>query len=133
MSNPSPASGYERKTMEAAQDAVFKAVEAAYDKKAQDPVILDVRNQTVLTDYFLITSGETPAQVRAIVGAIDAELMSLGLHPEAIEGKKERRWVLMDYGEFIVHVLHERERNFYKLEQFWHRAAVINRKKRAQD
>lgn len=133
ISNSNLASGYKDQPLETALNAVFKAVEAACDKKAQDSVILDVRNLTHLTDYFLITSGQTPSQVRAIVSAIESQLATLGFRPEAIEGKQEGRWVLIDYGDFIVHVLHERERNFYKLEQFWHRAAVINRKMWAQD
>jgi ribosome-associated protein len=107
--------------------AAFAAANAAEAKKGHGTLILDVGQVTVLADYFVIAGGETLTQVRAIVDAIEEALSNLGLRPKNIEGKKEGRWVLMDYELIIVHVLHERERNFYKLEQFWNHALIVDR------
>ncbi|HNB23043.1 MAG TPA: ribosome silencing factor [Candidatus Melainabacteria bacterium] len=90
-------------------------------------MLLDVREVTVLADYFVITGGDSPSQVKAIVEAVDAKLEPLGCKALGIEGKSESRWVLLDYGDVIVHVLHEKERGYYKLEQFWNQALVVDR------
>lgn len=109
------------------RDAAFLAANAAESKKGHGTLVLDVGKVTVLADFFVIAGGETQSQVRAIVDAIDESLESLGMRPRSIEGKKEGRWVLMDYEFIIVHVLHEKERNFYKLEQFWNHALIVDR------
>lgn len=108
------------------RQAAFIAANAAEDKKSLGTLVLDVGQVTVLADYFVIAGGETLTQVRAIVDNIDEALSTVGLRPRTIEGKKEGRWVLMDYESIIVHVLHERERNFYKLEQFWNHALIVD-------
>ena len=108
------------------QTAAYMAANAAEAKKGHGTLVLDVAKVTVLTDYFVIAGGETLTQVRAIADAIHEALAKEGLHPRSIEGKKEGRWVLMDYELIIVHVLHERERNFYKLEQFWNHALIVD-------
>jgi ribosome-associated protein len=122
-----------RKTVKAAskvdsRTAAYTAANASEAKKGHGTLVLDVAKVTVLADYFVIAGGETLTQVRAIVDAIDEALSKLGMHPRSIEGKKEGRWVLMDYEEIIVHVLHERERNYYKLELFWNHALVVDRR-----
>jgi ribosome-associated protein len=109
--------------------AAFAAGNAAEAKKAHGTVILDVSQVTLLADYFVITGGDTANQVRAVVEAIDQELARLGYPLRATEGKTESRWVLLDYGDIIVHVLQEKERSFYKLEQFWNHALIVDRKK----
>jgi ribosome-associated protein len=109
------------------REAAFTAANAAESKKGHGTLILEVGQVTVLAEYFVIAGGETLTQVRAIVDAIDAALNELGLRPKSIEGKKEGRWVLMDYSDIIVHVLHEKERNFYNLEQFWNHALIVDR------
>lgn len=108
--------------------AVFHAANLAEGKKAFGTVVLDVRQVTLLADYFLITGGESTAQVKAIAEAIDEGLRQYGYQPRAIEGKREGRWVLLDYGDIIVHILLEKERNYYKLEQFWNQALIVDRK-----
>ena len=113
--------------------AAFIAANAAEDKKGHGTLVLDVREVTILADYFVIVGGETAAQVKAIVEAIDERLSKVGFAPRAIEGKKEGRWVLVDCGDVIVHVLQERERNYYKLEQFWNRALMVNRQEWVQE
>ncbi len=109
------------------REATFMAANAAESKKGTSTLVLDVGQVTVLADYFVIAGGESLAQVRAIVDAIDEALAKVGMKPRSIEGKKEGRWVLMDYESIIVHVLHEKDRNYYKLEQFWNHALIVDR------
>lgn len=109
--------------------AAFAAANAAEAKKGHGTIVLDVRQITLLADYFVITGGDTANQVRAQVEAIDKKLAQLGYRLRSCEGKAESRWVLLDYGDIIVHVLHEKERSFYKLEQFWNHALIVDRKK----
>ena len=109
------------------RQAAFAAANTAEDKKGRGTLILDVGQVTVLADYFVITGADSLTQVRAIADGIEEALEGLGLKPRSIEGKKEGRWVLMDYEQIIVHVLHERDRNYYKLEQFWNHALIVDR------
>lgn len=111
------------------RDAAFIAANTAEEKKGRGTLILDVGQVTILADYFVITGAETLTQVRAIVDGIEEALEQVGLQPKSVEGKKEGRWVLMDYESIIVHVLHERDRNYYKLEQFWNHALIVDRSK----
>ena len=115
------------------KEAAFLAANAAESKKAFSTLVLDVQKVTVLTDYFVIAGGDSLTQVRAIVDAIDEALSKLGLQPKSIEGKKEGRWVLMDYELIIVHVLHEKERSYYRLEQFWNHALIVDRQDWLED
>ncbi len=113
--------------------AAFVAANAAEAKKGHGTLILEVGQVTVLADYFVIAGGDTSTQVRAMVDAIDEALSRLGMQPRSIEGKKEGRWVLMDYETIIVHILQEKERNYYKLEQFWNHALIVDRKEWLED
>lgn len=115
------------------RQAAFAAANAAEGKKGLGTLILDISKITVLAEYFVIVGGDTQQQVRAIVDGIDAALSELGYDPRAIEGRGDGRWVLLDYGDVIVHVLKEEERNFYKLEQFWNQALIIDRKEWVQE
>ncbi|HEY9758108.1 MAG TPA: ribosome silencing factor [Oculatellaceae cyanobacterium] len=108
-----------------ARKAAYAAANAADDKKAHGTTILDVRQVTVIAEYFVITGGDNQNQVRAIVESIDESLEKLGYRSGVIQGKQEGRWVLLDYGDVIIHVLQEKERNFYKLEQFWNHALIV--------
>ncbi|HEY9734171.1 MAG TPA: ribosome silencing factor [Drouetiella sp.] len=107
------------------REATFVAANAAEAKKSLSTVVLDVRQVTLIADYFVIAGGDSTNQVRAIVDHIDEELSKLGYRQRSIEGKADGRWVLLDYGDIIVHVLHEKERNFYKLEQFWNNGLIV--------
>lgn len=95
---------------------VLVAAQAAADKKAQDIVVLDVSEHLALTDAFLICSGTNERQVDAIVDGIED---SIGGKPVRREGKGTGRWVLLDFGDFVVHVQHSEERAFYDLERLW--------------
>ena len=99
---------------------VLEAAEAASAKKAGRIVILDVSEQLVITDYFLICSGNTQRQVRTIADEVQRRLQETrGLKPFRREGEREARWVLLDYVDFVVHVFHTDDREYYDLERLW--------------
>jgi ribosome-associated protein len=95
-------------------------LEAALDKKAEDPVVLDLCGLSDVTDYFLICHGKSDRQVLAIVDSIEERLArDLGRRPSHVEGRRTGDWVLMDYVDFVVHVFREDRRQFYRLERLW--------------
>jgi ribosome-associated protein len=95
------------------------AVVAAADKLASDLMILDVSDQLVITDCFVLASAPNDRQVRAIVDAVEEKLLALGAKPVRREGEREGRWVLLDYVDIVVHVQHSEERTYYSLERLW--------------
>ncbi|MFQ5875107.1 MAG: ribosome silencing factor [Dehalococcoidia bacterium] len=101
--------------------------EAARIKKAYDLVVLDLREHSSITDYFLICSANSTRQVKAIADAVDEQLGKKGVHALGTEGYTEARWVLLDYGQLVVHVFHHETRKFYDLEKLWGSAPVIFR------
>jgi ribosome-associated protein len=96
------------------------AARAAADKLGRDTVVLDVGDVLAITDFFVITSGANDRQVRAIVEEVEHQVgESFGIKPRRIEGRDSLRWVLMDYGTFVVHVFDDETRAFYELERLW--------------
>ena len=95
------------------------AVAAAADKKAQDIVVLDVSEQLVITDCFVIASAPNERQVQAIVEEVEEKMRLAGVKPTRREGAREGRWVLLDFVDVVVHVQHNEERGFYGLERLW--------------
>ena len=110
---------------ERALELVRVAARAASDKLAEDIVAFDVSEQLVITDAFLICSASNDRQVRAIVDEIEEKLREAGAKPVRREGERDGRWVLLDYADVVVHVLHEEERRFYALERLWRDCPVI--------
>jgi ribosome-associated protein len=105
---------------------VLEAAEAASAKKAERIVILDVSEQLVITDHFLICSGNTQRQVRTIADEVERRLSEdRGVKPFRREGEREARWVLLDYVDFVVHVFHTDDREYYDLERLWADARVV--------
>ena len=102
-----------------ARELAQAAAAAAHDKLAQDVVALDVSGQLVLTDVFVIASAPNERQVNAIVDAVEERLHELGSKPLRREGQREGRWVLLDFGDIVVHVMHSDDREFYDLERLW--------------
>lgn len=96
-----------------------RAARAALDKKAADLSILDVRTVSSVTDYFLVCSGKSTTHVRTITDAIRQELKADGVRPLHAEGRPESGWVLLDYGDVLVHVFLEDTRAYYALERLW--------------
>ena len=100
--------------------------EAAEEKKAIEPVILDLQNISNVTDYFFICSGKNAVQVRSITDNIIDKTNETGLLQPLKEGYQEGRWILLDFGNVVVHIMQEAERDFYALENLWHDAKVLN-------
>jgi ribosome-associated protein len=98
---------------------------AAADKLGEEVVAVDVSEQLVITDAFLLCSGSNDRQVRAIVDAVEERLLTLGAKPVRREGEREGRWVLLDYLDIIVHVQHAEDRAYYSLERLWRDCPII--------
>ena len=104
---------------------VGTAVRAALDKKASDVVILDLRGTPAFTDFFVLCSGQSTRQVKAIVDAVEETLRAAKVRPAHVEGYDRAEWILMDYFTFIVHVFTPQTRAFYSLERLWGNAERI--------
>ena len=98
---------------------VQRAGELALERKAAEVVALDLRGISTATDYFLLATGQSDVQVKAIADHVIAELKEHGIRPAHVEGLQGGRWVLIDYIEFVVHVFHPGAREFYQLEVLW--------------
>ena len=98
---------------------------AASDKLATNLVAFDVSEQLAITDAFLLASGTNDRQVKAIVEEIEDKLREAGAKPIRREGHRDGRWVLLDYGDIVIHVQHEEEREYYALERLWRDCPVI--------
>ena len=100
-------------------ERIRTALRAAGEKKAVDTVVLDLREIASFTDFFVITSGTNERQVQAISDAVSERLKEAGSGAARVEGYKTAEWILLDYGDFIVHVFDEKARRFYDLERLW--------------
>lgn len=109
-----------------ARGLLHAAAGAAIGKKAVDPVALDLRDLNGVSDYFLICSGSSEVQVKAIAEAVEEKLSEQGVEPWHVEGLQGRRWVLLDYVEVVVHVFHEKTREYYLLERLWGDARKVD-------
>ena len=105
---------------------VHTAARAASDKLASQIVAFDVSDQLAITDAFVLASATNDRQVKAIVDEIEDKLRDLGEKPIRREGERDGRWVLIDYGDVVVHVQHEEERQFYALERLWRDCPLID-------
>ena len=108
-----------------AVELVRAAALAAADKLADEILAVDVSDQLVITDAFLLCSGANDRQVSAIVDSVQEQLLKLGAKPTRREGEREGRWVLLDYLDVIVHVQHAEERVYYSLERLWRDCPMI--------
>jgi ribosome-associated protein len=95
------------------------AARAAAEKLADNVVVIDVSEQLVITDAFVIASASNERQVNAIVDAVEEKMRLAGYKPARREGAREGRWTLLDYIEIVVHIQHEDERDFYALDRLW--------------
>ena len=101
------------------------AVKAAEDKKAYDVTVLDISGVSIIADYFIICSGRSTTQVKAIADYIQEKLNESGASPRHREGFREGKWVLLDYADVVIHVFLESERQFYNLERLWGDARIV--------
>ena len=105
--------------------ALQLVTEALLDRKAVDPLVLDLRGLSAATDYFVIVSGTSDTHVRGMAEHLVTALAPHGLAPHHVEGLAQGRWVLLDYVDFVVHVFHPELREFYQLERLWGDAPVL--------
>jgi len=104
----------------------LEAAAAASAKKAGRIVLLDVSKQLVITDHFVICSGNTERQVRTIADEVERRLLQdHRVKPARREGEQQGRWLVLDYVDFVVHVFHHEDRDYYELERLWSDAAVV--------
>lgn len=107
------------------RDLAVKAAEAALKKKALDVTILELSGLTVIADYFVICSGESTTQVKAVAQFIEETFAQERLKPLGIEGVAHSHWILLDYGDVIIHVFEKETRAYYNLEKLWMDAKII--------
>jgi ribosome-associated protein len=105
-------------TAESAQLAQI-AAQAAADKLATDIAIIDVSERLAITDVFVLATGNNERQVEAIVEEVEEKLRGAGVKPLRREGQRDGRWVLLDYSDLVVHIMHAEERVYYALERLW--------------
>ena len=110
---------------EESREAAVAAARSASAKQAEGVAILDVHGLIVITDFFVIASGETERQVKTIVEEVEKALRDLGRKPVRREGETEGRWVLLDYVDVVVHVFADEEREYYDLERLWRDAPRV--------
>ncbi len=107
-------------------ERILGALQAASDKKALDLVVLDLREIASFTDYFVIASGNNERQVQAISDEVFEKLKKSGTAAARVEGYKSAEWILLDYGDFIVHVFSDKARKFYDLERLWRESKRVS-------
>jgi ribosome-associated protein len=100
-------------------------VDAAADKKASDIVLLDLQKVALIADYFVVCSGQSSRQVKAIADGVIETVKELGVRPRAIEGSSDSGWVLVDVGAVIIHIFSPEMRAYYTLEDLWRDAPVV--------
>lgn len=108
-----------------AQEIIQRAKGALEKKKAFDVVVLDLRGLFPFSDYWILCSGASLLQTKAIADEILRNLEEAGVYPFHVEGEDTGEWILIDYGDVIVHVFRQEEREFYNLEKLWQRARVV--------
>jgi len=124
MSEPKPSRRAKPQQVAPEKKALI-AWEALLDTRAVDPVLLDMREITLITDYFIICNGTSNTHIRALGDAVDEAMKEAAIRPNGVEGRGDARWVLLDYGDVIVHIFAEEEREFYGLERLWSDAPRI--------
>lgn len=110
-------------------DFAFIAANAANEKKGENILLLDVSKLTVISDYFLIVTAKSIPQLQAISKHIEETLFNLNYRLVSKEGFVGNNWTVLDFGNLIVHIMSEKERNYYKLERFWSNGIIIDKKK----
>jgi ribosome-associated protein len=106
--------------------SVRLAVESALAKKAEDLCVLDLRELSSFTDFFLVMNGSSSRQNAAVAEAVEAALKPAGLRPLSVEGRESAEWILLDYGSLVVHVFSQTARERYSLEKLWGDAPRID-------
>jgi ribosome-associated protein len=114
---------YDQESLELARQCVW----AAQEKKALDPIILDLRNISTITDYLVICSAQSEPQIKAIANGVEQSLKeALERHPLAVDGFPTSQWIVIDYGDVMFHIFHEQKRPVYALEDLWSDAPQVS-------
>lgn len=100
-------------------ELALNTAEILDNKKADEIIILDVRGLTIVSDYFIVASASNVNHVRTLAEEVQDKLGQVGLQPLRTEGMEEGRWIVLDYGDLLVHIFHAKEREFYQLERLW--------------
>ncbi len=114
------------KTSPSAFDLAILAANLAESKKASDTLVLDTGKVSYLADYFVICSGDSPAQIRTIADEVEKAFRKRGQERIGTENDPTNRWCLLDYGDVVIHIMHRQERQFYQLENFWSHANTVS-------
>jgi len=112
--------------LELNENILKNVVEIVEGKKARDVTLLNLKGISLVTDYFLIATGNSTTQVKAITDHLTEKLPELGIHVLRIEGLPEAKWVLVDCGDLVVHIMTPDQREFYNLERLWGDAKVVS-------
>jgi ribosome-associated protein len=108
-------------------DLARHSVWAAQEKKALDPIILDLRNISSITDYLVVCAAQSEPQIKAIANGVEQALKeSFGRHPLAVDGFPTSQWIVIDYGDVMFHIFHEQKRGVYALEDLWSDAPQVS-------
>lgn len=113
--------------MDKAREMVKLAYEALEEKKGEDIQVIEIKDISIIADYFIIANGSNTPQVEAMVDSVRDRLGRKGYEPLRIEGIKSAGWILMDYGDVIVHVFSKEDRLFYNLERIWRDGKIISK------
>ncbi|CCY47570.1 ribosome-associated protein [Peptostreptococcus anaerobius] len=113
--------------METVESILAKIYDAIDDKIGQDIVILNIGKVSSLCDYFVIATGSSSRQVKAIADSVEDEMTKIDIEPRGKEGITSQSWVLLDYGDIMVHIFDEENRGFYNLEKLWKDAPYVER------
>lgn len=113
--------------MDTSKEMARLAYEALEDKKGEDIQIIDIKDISSIADYFIIANGSNSSQVDALVDSVMERLSRNGYKPKRVEGVRSASWILMDYGDVVVHVFSKEDRLFYNLERIWRDGRTINR------
>lgn len=112
--------------MDSSKEMVKLAFHALEEKKAEDIKIIEIGDISVIADYFIIAHGNSSSQVEAMIDAVEEELGKSKYYPKRIEGIKNSGWILMDYGDVVVHIFSKEDRLFYDLERIWRDGKEVN-------
>lgn len=113
--------------MESSKEMTRIAYEALEDRKGEDIQVIEIKDISIIADYFIIANGTNSPQVDALVDSVKDALGKKGIEPKRIEGVRSASWILMDYGDIIVHVFSKEDRLFYNLERIWRDGKTISK------
>lgn len=104
-------------------ETIVKALDL---KKAEDIQALEIKDLTIIADYFVIANGNSSTQTKAIADEVEYAMKQKGIMPDSIEGHQSAQWIILDYGDIMVHVFYKETRQFYNLERLWHDAKQLD-------